>query len=99
MSRRKFLGVLSGAASGSPLASSAQQPEMPLIGFLDSRSADAVVDRLAGFRQGLKDGGYVEGDNLTIVYRWAGNKFDRLPGLAAELVRDALLLSSLLDHL
>jgi len=60
---------------------------MPVVGFLDSRSPDALVDRLRGFRQGLKDTGYVEGDNVTITYRWAENHFDRLPELAAELVR------------
>ena len=60
---------------------------MPVIGFLDSRSPDALTERLRGFRQGLKDTGYVEGENVTIEYRWAENQFDRLPGLAAELVR------------
>ena len=60
---------------------------MPVIGFLDSTSPDAFVDRLRGFRQGLKDTGYVEGENVAIEYRWAENQFDRLPALAAELVR------------
>ncbi len=60
---------------------------MPVIGFLDSRSPDALTDRLRGFRQGLKDTGYVEGENVAIEYRWAENQFDRLPVLAAELVR------------
>ena len=60
---------------------------MPVIGFLNPTSPDASADRLRGFRQGLKDSGYVEGENLTIVYRWAENQFDRLPTLAAELVR------------
>jgi putative tryptophan/tyrosine transport system substrate-binding protein len=60
---------------------------MPVVGFLDARSPDAVMERLRGFRQGLKDNGYVEGDNVTIVYRWAENQIDRLPELAAELVR------------
>jgi putative ABC transport system substrate-binding protein len=69
MKRRGFILGVGGAAAAWPLPLSAQQPEMPVIGFPDSRSADAVVDRLAGFRKGLKDGGYVEGDNLTIVYR------------------------------
>jgi len=60
---------------------------MPVIGFLDSRSPDALTDRLRGFRQGLKDGGFVEGENVIIVYRWAENQFDRLPALADEMVR------------
>jgi putative ABC transport system substrate-binding protein len=59
---------------------------MPVVGFLDSRSPDALTDRLRGFRQGLKETGYVEGENVIIVYRWAENQFDRLPALAAELV-------------
>ena len=60
---------------------------MPVIGFLNPTSPDASADRLRGFRQGLKETGYVEGENVTIVYRWAEDQFDRLPALAAELVR------------
>ena len=60
---------------------------MPVIGFLDSQSPDALADRLRAFRQGLKDTGYVEGENVAIEYRWAENQVDRLPALAAELVR------------
>ena len=60
---------------------------MPVIGFLDPRSPDALTERLRGFRQGLKETSYVEGENATILYRWAENQFDRLPALAAELVR------------
>jgi putative ABC transport system substrate-binding protein len=85
--RRKFLATLGGAAATWPLAARGQQPAMPVIGFLDSRSPDVVLERLRGFRQGLKDNGFVEGDNVTIVYRWAENQFNRLPELAAELVR------------
>src|SRR5262245_40494426 len=59
---------------------------MPVIGFLDQRSADATVDLVRGFRQGLKEAGYVEGENVTIDYRWAENQIDRLPALAADLV-------------
>ena len=84
--RRESIGML-GAVAAWPLAARAQQPAMPVIGFLDSRSPDALTDRLRGFRQGLKDSGYVEGENVVIDYRWAENQPDRLPVLAAELVR------------
>jgi len=86
MKRREFITLIAGAAAAWPLAARAQQA-MPAIGFLDSRLPDAITDRLRGFRQGLKDTGYVEGENVSIVYRFAENQDDRLPELASELVR------------
>src|ERR1700685_3471264 len=86
MRRRKFLAAVGGAVAW-PLAARAQQSAMPVIGFLHPTSADVSGVQLRGFRQGLKDIGFVEGENVTIDYRWANGQYDQLPALAADLVR------------
>src|SRR5215472_15164670 len=87
MRRRDFLKVISGLAVVWPLTAHAQQAAVPVIGFLNSTSLEGMATRLVGFRQGLRENGLVEGENIAFEYRWAENQIDQLPALATDLVR------------
>src|SRR5215470_2430543 len=87
VSRRGLITLLGSAAAAWPLAARGQQPAMPAIGVLSFQSIETIGDLLRAFRQGLRDTGYVEGENAAVLYRFAENQIDRLPELAADLVR------------
>jgi putative tryptophan/tyrosine transport system substrate-binding protein len=87
MRRREFITVFGAAAAALPLAARAQQSAMPVIGFINAGSPDGLTDRVRQFRQGMKEIGYIEGENVTIEYRWGENQIDRVPALVTELIR------------
>src|SRR3954453_17187472 len=87
MKRREFITLIGGVAAAWPIAARAQQSGMPVVGFLYSQSPEVLSEMLRRFRQGLQETGFVEGNNVTIEYRWAENQTARLPALAVDLVR------------
>src|SRR6516162_2857899 len=87
MKRREFISLVGGTVATWPLAAHAQQPAMPIIGFLDSKSPEASAHLVAEFRRGLNGSAFIEGQNVAIEFRWSQNNYDQLPALAADLVR------------